>query len=154
MSAAGTISSSSQADTGSWAFVPGDQAGGTVQNSQGATPVAQSDSPDSLDMAAPAEEAAQSREPVAQSDSPDSPDMAELLRSHSAQQAELLKQIVEHNQEQARCMQLLVQQSKRDYKRFCEMEKATHFLQRRQDAASGLQSDWVRHSRAAAEART
>ena len=51
-------------------------------------------------------------------------------------------------------MEALSRQSRRDSKILADIEKACHFLERRSDAASGLQSGWCRHSGQAAEART
>ena len=73
--------------------------------------------------------------------------------SQAEQQTEVLREILWQMQEQTATMKKLSRQQAQDSQKLVEIEKATHFLERRSDSPSGLQSDWSRHRSQAVDAR-
>ena len=69
------------------------------------------------------------------------------------QQAGLLRQLLQQQQTQAEALGQMVQQGRFAVKKIGEIEKATHFMERRSDSASALQSDRMRHDSQAVQER-
>ena len=76
-----------------------------------------------------------------------------MQASQAEQQTEVLRAILWQMQEQTATMRQLSRQQAEDSQKLIRIAKATWFIERRSDKASGLQSDWSRHQDQAVGAR-